>query len=473
VTTATNIDQLQSVIRQRPLFKQAGHLVSARGILSATVRASLGELCHVYSHSGHRVLAEVVGFSGGYTQLMPLESVSSISAGETVVALNRQFQVPVGRQLLGRVLGGLGHPIDSNDPVTAREWVPLTTVAPDPMKRTPIETPLETGQKAVDGLLTIGKGQRVGLFAGSGVGKSTLLGEIAKNSNADVNVVVLVGERGREVRPFIEHVLGKKGLQRSVVIVSTAEQPPLVRIRSAQVAVTIADWFRSQGNHVLFMVDSLTRLAWSQRELGLSLGEIPSSRGFPPSSIQLMANLIEQLGNCDRGAITGLLTVLVDGDDTEEPVADAARSILDGHIVLSRRLAEKGHFPAIDISKSISRVANDVTSPEQQKAAMMMRKAIGEYADLEDMIRIGAYKPGTSPSVDHVIRTKPAIDQFLQQATNQSVTFPETTQQLLRISSQYSQHAQSSVTGPPGSSAGHMPVNQPTGQVPPLTGGVV
>lgn len=365
---------------------------------------------------------------------MPLESTTSLTAGATVIGLNRQMMIPVGPRLQGRVLDALGQPIDGQGPLFFDDWVSIQKSSPNPMTRRPIEEPLVTGQKAIDGMLTIGQGQRVGLFAGSGVGKSTLLGEIARNAKSNVNVVVLVGERGREVRPFIENCLGPQGLSQSIVIVSTADQPPLVRIRSAQTGLTIADWFRQRGQHVLFMVDSLTRLAWSQRELGLSIGEPPSSRGFTPSAIQLLANLIEQLGTSEQGIISGILTVLVDGDDTSEPVADAARSILDGHIVLDRKLAEKGHFPSIDIASSVSRVARQITDANHQQQVLAIRDLLSEYREVEDLIRIGAYQGGTSNRVDLAIRLKPVIDQFLRQSPGQFVSYQQTLNELGRIS---------------------------------------
>lgn len=433
MTPPVSTEHLLKVIEGFSNRRNTGKLVSVRGLLNASINSSVGELCYVIPPNGRPSLAEVVGFSDGLSQLMALDGAASLTAGATVVGLKRRFRVPVGRQLLGRILNGLCQPIDDSRPLVAENQVPLLASAPDPMSRKPINSMLETGQRAIDSMLTIGVGQRIGLFAGSGVGKSTLLGEIARKASSDVNVVVLVGERGREVRPFIEDVLGKEGLKRSVVIVSTAEQPALIRIRSAQVAVTIADWFRKQGKNVLLMIDSLTRLAWSQRELGLSLGEAPSSRGFPPSAIHLMARLIEQLGNSDRGTITGIMTVLVDGDDTDEPVADAARSFLDGHIVLSRKLAEKGHFPAIDINASISRVAQDITSMEHQQAALAIRKVLSEYSELEDIIRIGAYQPGSSAQVDKVIRLEPVINQFLKQSTNEFSPFPQSWQGLQNI----------------------------------------
>jgi flagellum-specific ATP synthase len=421
-----NVEKLAARVRSCEGFLNAGRLVSARGVLTAELGASIGELCSIHAGRSAPVLSEVIGFSDGYCQLMPLEPASDLSADAMVVALNRRMTVPVGMKMNGRVIDAIGRPVDDKGPVLFEELVPLHKGSPDPMSRTPIQRPLVTGQRAIDGLLTTGVGQRIGLFAGSGVGKSTLLGEIARYSESDVNVVVLVGERGREVRPFIEDSLGEEGLARSVVIVSTAEQPALVRIRSAQTGLAIADWFRSRGMHVLMMIDSLTRLAWSQRELGLSIGEPPSSRGFTPGSLQIMANLVEQMGTNDRGAITGILTVLVDGDDTSEPVADSARSILDGHIVLSRKLAEKGHFPAIDIAASISRLTPQITTSAHQAAILKIRELLAEYSEIEDLIRVGAYQAGSVARLDRAIRMKPAIDAFLRQPTREHYSMEQT-----------------------------------------------
>jgi len=433
MTQRLNVEQLKTQIQHCGGFRTAGRLASAQGVLTASVSAAIGELCYIFGGTGRPVLAEVVGFTDGFSQLMPLQPTPEVTAGATVVTLNRPMRVPVGDGLKGRVLDALGHPIDQRGPTFFDAWIPLQKESPNPMTRLPISEPLVTGQKALDGLLTIGKGQRVGLFAGSGVGKSTLLGEIARHAVSDVNVVVLVGERGREVRPFIADCLGPQGLKRSIVIVSTAEQPPLLRIRSVQTGLAIADWYRNQGKHVFFMLDSLTRLAWSQRELGLSIGEPPSSRGFTPSSIQILAKLIEQLGTSDRGAISAMLTILVDGDDTSEPVADAARSMLDGHVVLDRKLAERGHFPAINLAASVSRVARQITSKAQQEQSLNVRDLLGEYSEVEDLIRIGAYQTGTSPQIDRAIQMKPMIDQFLRQAPGQFVPWNQTLQELKQI----------------------------------------
>ena len=364
-----NVAKLNQQIRGFNDFLTAGPLVSVQGSVLARLSAAIGDLCLIRTADGNSTLAEVIGFSGDRCQLMPLEKNDCLEPGSLVVSLNRRLTVPVGRKILGRVIDALGNPIDGGGPLAPASWRQLTFEPPAALSRPPINQQLITGQKAIDGLLPLGVGQRVGLFAGSGVGKSTLLGEIAKRATSDINIVALIGERGREVRPFVEDCLGAEGLARSIVIVSTVDQAPLLRLRAAQTAVTIADWFRRQGAQVMLMLDSLSRLAVAQRELAILLGEPPTSRGFPPSVFQYMSNLVEQLGNSDQGSITGLLTVLVDGDDVNEPVADAARAILDGHIVLERRLAERGHFPAINVGASISRVVNEVMTPAQQAGA--------------------------------------------------------------------------------------------------------
>ncbi len=418
-------------------FQIAGRLVSVQGLITTTLPAAIGQRCQIISSHGI-VPAEVIGFSKGLSLIMPLQNVIGLAPDDLVVGFRKQMTVPVGVNMLGRIVDAVGKPIDNKGPLVSTAWVPIQRKSPNPLDRAHIHQPFVTGQKAIDALLTLGRGQRVGLFAGSGVGKSTLLGEIAKQAEADINIVALVGERGREVRPFIENCLGPKGLSRSIVIVSTADQPALLRIRAAQTAITLADWFRDRGHHVLFMIDSLTRLASAQRELGLLLGEPPSARGFPPSCFQLLANLIEQLGNTSDGSVTGLLTVLVEGDDVSEPVADAARAILDGHIVLSRDLAEREHFPAIDIAGSISRVFSDVTDSNQQQHAKAIREMLKTYQEVEDLIRIGAYKSGTSPNIDRAIQMKSAVEAFLTQDVGHASDFDTTTSTLARLAQAWS-----------------------------------
>ena len=395
-------------------FRTVGKLVGARGLLTSSLDAELGELCEIQPRNGLRIPAEVVGFQPGVTQLLPFKSAHGLRSGDPVVGLGRKLEVPTGDPLLGRVLDGLGEPIDEGGPLQGCSYEQVKDNSPSSMHRPRIEVPFVTGQRAIDGLIPCGRGQRVALMAGSGVGKSTLLGEIAKGSEADVNVVALIGERGREVRPFLDDCLGE-GLKKSVVIVTTSEEAALMRVKAALSAVTIADSFRRRGKNVLLMVDSITRLAMAQREIGLSLGEPPSSRGYTPSVFQLLASFLEKLGTSPQGSITGLITVLVDGDDLDEPVTDAVRSIVDGHIVLSRKLAEKGQFPAIDIGRSVSRVNRDVTSPQQQEQARKMRHMLATLVEVEDLVRVGAYETGSSPLVDRALALEQEVRNFTQQ----------------------------------------------------------
>jgi flagellum-specific ATP synthase len=355
-----------------------------------------------------------------------------------VVRKGRGMMVPTGHNLLGRVIDGLGRPMDDGGMLAGCPLKPVNRPAPPALNRQRIREPFVTGIRAIDGMLTCGMGQRVGIFAGSGVGKSTLLGEIAKGSNADVNVIALIGERGREVAPFLEDCLGAEGMARSVVVVATCEQTPIMRVRACQSAIAIADHFRDQGSNVLLMVDSLTRLAMAQRELGLLLGEPPSARGYTPSCFQVLANTIERLGNAARGGITALLTVLVDGGDMDEPVADAVRSFVDGHIVLDRKIAERGIYPAIDVSKSISRVATEVISKEHAAAARKFRNVLATYAEVQDLIRIGAYVRGSSPQVDRAIELMPRIDKFLRQDTGERSDYDQTRRFLFEIAAAWS-----------------------------------
>ncbi|HZT82339.1 MAG TPA: FliI/YscN family ATPase, partial [Gemmataceae bacterium] len=358
--------------------------------------------------------------------LVPYEQGEELSPGMTVLRRGRGLSVPVGEGLLGRIVDGLGRPIDDRGPLYGCEPRPVSQEAPAAMQRARIRQPFVTGQRALDGLLTIGRGQRVGIFAGSGVGKSTLLGEIAKGAESDRNVIALVGERGREVAPFLEDCLGPAGLARSVVVVATSDQTPLMRLRAAETAVTLADYYRRQGLNVLFMLDSLTRLAMARRELGLGLGEPPTARGYTPSVFQMLANTVERLGNAGRGSVTGILTVLVDGGDLDEPISDAARGLLDGHLVLDRRLANRGRFPAIHIAQSLSRVAGDVTTPEHRQAARKVKAALATYGEMEDLIRVGAYARGSAPAVDRALELLPAIEAFLCQEVGERTSFDDT-----------------------------------------------
>ncbi|TWU02175.1 FliI/YscN family ATPase [Stieleria varia] len=411
-------------------IRTCGRLVSVEGRICARIDAGIGDLLQIESQGDRRVLAEVIGFSDDLVQVMPFEAGQHFRRNDLIVSTGSRMRFPVGMGMLGRVVNAFGMPIDGGPPLTG---IPRTTMelkSPDPLTRPNIVEPFSTGIRAIDGMLTMGKGQRVGLFAGSGVGKSTLLGEIAKQAESDINVVALIGERGREVRPFIEQSLGPAGLAKSIVIVSTSDEPPLARIRASEAAIVIAGWFREQGKNVLLMLDSLTRLSHAQRELGLLLGEPPTSRGYTPSVFQKMAQLLEQLGASDKGTITGLLTVLVDGDDMNDPVADSARSILDGHIVLSRDLAHQNHYPAIDVLASVSRLFNEVTSKEHQNHVTNARKIMARFRDVNDLIQIGAYKRGIVPASDQAVEKIPAVNRFLQQPLNNASDFTTTIQQL-------------------------------------------
>ena len=432
-----DLDRLRREIYSCDRVRTTGKVRSVNGIMGCTLPAALGDQCEIVTGPNRSVLAEVVGFADGVTHLVPYDPPESISAGMPVLRLGRELKVPVGPQLLGRVLDGLGRPLDGRGPVVAAERRPVRTSSPSALERVRIRTPFVTGLRAIDGILTCGCGQRVGIFSGSGVGKSILLGEIAKSSDSDVNVITLVGERGREVKPFLDDCLGPDGLARSVVVTATCDQPALMRIRAARAAVTIADYFREKGKNVLFLLDSLTRLAMAQRELGLSLGEPPTARGYTPSVFQLLATTVECLGNSNRGSITGILTVLVDGDDLDEPISDAVRSLVDGHIVLDRRLAEKGHFPAIDIARSVSRVAHEITSDSQRVSVRKIREIMAAYAEVEDLIRIGAYVKGTSPQVDRAIELRPVIDLFLKQSLGAKSAFQETRAALEKIAASW------------------------------------
>ncbi len=413
-------------------LERTGRLYRVQGSIHAKVSAAIGELVQIRVNSGALVPAEVIGFDSDKAQLMPMVSGFQFHQGDLVIATGKPMQIPVGKQLLGRVLDATGRPIDGKGLLRATQKTSLQVRPPTPMQRADINLPFETGVRAIDSMLTIGMGQRVGIFAGSGVGKSTLMGNIARHAVADVNVVALIGERGREVRPFIEHSLGPEGLRKSVVIVSTSDESPLSRVRAVETSIAIAHWLRDQNLNVMMMMDSLTRFASAQKELGLLLGEPPTTRGYPPSVFQKMAGVLEQLGNSAQGSITGLITVLVDGDDMNEPVADSARSILDGHIVLRRDLAEKNHFPAIDVLASISRLAREITTAEHQKHVTTLKNTLAMYREVELLVQIGAYKRGNVPATDGAIDCIPLINAFLQQSEEKS-TFDTTHQRLSEL----------------------------------------
>jgi flagellum-specific ATP synthase len=412
-------------------YREFGRVAEVVGLVieSDGPMARVGDLCHVQSSEGW-IPAEVVGFRDERVLLMPLGELSGIRAGCLVEGTGSCLRVPAGPELLGRTLNGLAQPMDGLGAVHTAATYPVYGAPPNAMNRAIIGEPLETGVRALDGLLTIGKGQRMGIFAGSGVGKSTLLGMIARNCSADVNVIALIGERGRELREFIEHDLGPEGLRRSVLVCATSEQPALVRIKAALTATAIAEFFRDRGKQVLLMMDSVTRFAMAQREVGLAIGEPPSTKGYTPSVFALLPKLMERAGTAEHGAITGLYTVLVEGDDTSEPIADACRAILDGHVVLSRKLTSRGHYPPIDVLNSLSRVMPLVASAGHVAASHRLRELMAAREDVEDLVSIGAYKPGSNAVADEALEKWPAIERFLKQAKSEDSEWGETQRRL-------------------------------------------
>lgn len=416
-------------VNEKRFVRYSGKITKVTGLTieSNGPMASIGELCYIYPHnSSDPIKAEVVGFKDDRILLMPLGEMNGIASGSSVVASGRALSVNVGSELVGRVLDGLGNPIDGKGPIKAQKFYPVSNNPPNPLERKKIKEPLSLGVKAIDGLLTCGKGQRIGIFSGSGVGKSTLMGMISRNSTADVNVIGLIGERGREVREFIENDLKEEGLKRSVLVVVTSDQPALVRVKGAMVATAIAEYFRDSGMNVMLLMDSLTRFAMAQREIGLAIGEPPVTRGFTPSVFAVLPRLLERAGNSSDGTITGLYTVLVDGDDLNEPVTDTVRGILDGHIVLSRHLANQNHYPAIDILASISRVMPSVVTKEHREISNKIKDILATYKESEDLINIGAYKKGSNKKIDIAIDLIEGINDFLKQDVDKSYTFEET-----------------------------------------------
>jgi flagellum-specific ATP synthase len=417
------LSRFRVAVRDADPHRLRGRVTNLIGlVIEATgLRAEVGELCTIETGRNRPpVPAEVVGFREGRTLLMPLGEMHGIGPGTPVSATGGSFRLRAGDALLGRVLDGLGRPIDGGPALPGGELRPVASDPPSPMERSRIATRLDLGVRALDTLVPCGRGQRLGIFAGSGVGKSTLLGQIARSTDASINVICLVGERGRELREFIERDLGA-GLERSVVVVATSDQPALIRIKAAFVATTIAEHFRDRGHDVLLMMDSVTRLAMAQREVGLAIGEPPATRGYTPSVFAMLPRLLERAGTSARGSITGLYTVLVEGDDMNEPIADAARSILDGHCVLSRTLAHKNHYPAIDVLESVSRLATEITSDEVRAAASSLRETLARYRAKEDLVSIGAYTPGSDPELDYAIAKLPQIDAFLRQGAGGGV----------------------------------------------------
>jgi len=414
----------------------AGRVQQVVGLMVASCgpSAGVGELCHIKPQDGRPPIpAEVVGFRDRLVLLMPLGPLEGVGAGCEVTAAGGEFVISLGPEVLGRVLDGLGRPIDGRGPIASLERRATRAIPPNPLERPPVNQRLPVGVKAIDGLLTCGRGQRMGIFSGSGVGKSTLMGMVARNTAADVTVIALVGERGREVREFLARDLGPEGLARSVVVVATSDQPAMVRIQAAYVATTIAEYFRSQGRDVMLLMDSVTRFAMALREVGLAVGEPPATRGYTPSVFAALPKLLERAGRTEDGSITGFYTVLIDGDDLSEPITDAMRGLLDGHILLSRDLAGRGHYPAVDILGSISRLMPEITSGKQQRAANIVRSLLATYRAAEDLINIGAYVPGSNPEIDTARAMLPVVNEFLLQAVDESVAEDQTVESLVQL----------------------------------------
>lgn len=427
-----NIEKYRQLTEQK-FYRNLGKVVKIVGLTIESVgpSAKLNDLCRIIIDPKENVsvMAEVVGFRDKRLLLMPYDSVEGLGVGCIVENTGHPLSVSVGEELLGHTLDGMGRPTDMDELITAEEY-PVEAAPPDPMARKIIDEVLPLGVKAVDGLITVGKGQRIGIFAGSGVGKSTLLGMFARNTKADINVIALIGERGREVREFIERDMGEEGMKRSVVVVATSDRPALIRNKAAKTATAIAEYFRDQGKDVLLMMDSLTRFSMAQREIGLASGEPPVTRGYPPSVYSEMPKLLERAGNSDKGSITGLYTVLVDGDDFNEPITDTARSILDGHIMLDRKLAHKNHYPAIDVLQSISRVMSSIVDSEHKAASGKLKNVLATYQEAEDLINIGAYKKGSNSNIDYAIEKIDSVNEFLLQETHDRFTFEEIVEKL-------------------------------------------
>lgn len=425
------LDSIDPHVSLGTVTEMVGLLIESNGPVT-----SFGDFCEIQTKDGRTVRVQVIGFRNGRVLSMPLEEISGIQMGDRIVARPVSALMKAGPGLLGRVLDGFGEPMDGGPPIQAEELCDLFAVPPGPLEREHIVEPLETGIRAIDGLLPCGKGQRVGLFGGSGVGKSTLLGSMCRNSEADVSVIALIGERNREVRSFLEHDLGPEGMRKSVVVAATSDRPALLRIRACFVAVAVAEYFRDQGKNVLLVMDSVTRLAMAQREIGLAAGEPPSQKGYTPSVFNMLPRVFERAGKFRKGSITGFFTVLVEGDDFNEPIADAVRAILDGHIILSRDLGAAGHYPAIDILNSVSRLTSDIATPEQKAAMSKLRDAMATYRRTEDLINLGAYVSGANPKVDAAVRVRQGMDDFLKQTPEARVPLQETMLRLTELAKQ-------------------------------------
>ena len=434
-----DLDQskLCAQIRMNNFYKVYGKIeqIVAMTVEASGIECNIGDVCKMFSKDRNKaeVLAEVVGFKDNKVLLMPYSDTDGIGYGSYVENTGRKLTINVSEDMVGRTVDAIGRPIDGKGPIAEGALYSINGARSNPMERPPIAQPIELGVKAIDGMMTIGKGQRMGIFAGSGVGKSTLMGMIARNIKADVNVIALVGERGREVMEFMNRDLGPEGLKRSVLVVATSDQPAMMRSKCALTATTIAEYFKDMGKDVLLMMDSLTRYCMAEREIGLSIGEPPVARGYTPSIYASLPKLLERCGNFRTGSITGLFTVLVEGDDSNEPVSDTVRGIIDGHIMLSRKIAAKNHYPAIDVTSSLSRLMSEIASPEQKACASKIRKIMALYQDNADLISIGAYKSGTNPDLDDAIRRMPSINEFLQQPVDEKVDFQDTVTQMSEI----------------------------------------
>jgi flagellum-specific ATP synthase len=424
ISFASYFDELELI----PPFRWTGQVTEVVGLLieSRGPSAAIGDFCEVHTSSGRCIRTQVIGFRKGRVLSMPLEETDGLQLGNEVTARSEDARVDVGKGLLGRVIDGFGKPMDGGPPIVAEDSYSLYGTPVSPMDREHITEPLVTGVRAIDGLLPCGKGQRIGIFGGSGVGKSTLLGSMSRHNSADVTVIAMIGERNREVRAFIENELGPEGRKKSVVVCATSERPAPLRVRACFVALAVAEYFRDQGKNVLLVMDSVTRLAMAQREIGLAAGEPPSQKGYTPSVFNLLPKVLERAGNFKRGSITGFFTVLVEGDDFNEPICDAVRGILDGHFILSRQLAGQGHYPAIDILHSVSRLTSAIATPAQKLAGQKMRSALAAYRDAEDLIQLGAYVSGSNPSLDNSIQMRPDLLAFLRQDHLSSAELPET-----------------------------------------------
>lgn len=426
------------ILEKAPAHLSTGSVTEMVGLLveSDGPAAGVGDFCEIRTKSGQSIRTQVVGFRKGKVLSMPLEETGGLHLGDRVVARTGEASVPVARAMLGRVLDGFGRPMDGLDPFVPEAHYPMFSAPPGPLERVDITNPIATGIKVIDSMLPCGEGQRIGIFGGSGVGKSTLMGAICRQNSADVSVIAMIGERNREVRGFIERELGPEGMKRSVLVISTSDRPAPLRIRAAFVALAVAEYFRDQGAKVLLFMDSVTRLAMAQREIGLAAGEPPSQKGYTPSVFNLLPKILERAGNFKTGSITGYFTVLVEGDDFNEPICDAVRGIVDGHIILSREMGAAGHYPAIDVLQSVSRLANQISTPEQKEAARKIRGVLASYHRSADLIRLGAYVSGSDPDLDSAIRVKPNLENFLRQDSHANNGLDDTLQQLTQLAAQ-------------------------------------